>query len=296
MHSSGVMFYLGLLSKNACGFERRFSLKEDWGTGNKTCASALYGYGEEYEGYIYIYSRYDRGKIPAGSVFIVPLLDYELLVLEFPDFFTDNREEYNFFDKNNLFTVYGGNSSMFVLGYGVFLRWHTTSRFAQVSDISLKLLYSKYNRLYFNGELPCDVAVIWNERASGRAGCYKTKKRGMEIGGLELSLSLKYHQRFSGEVESVLLHEMIHVALPVSRHDSMFMAMCDKLTRLSGIKVQRYSKGKGSPNWVYQCVGCGVSSERIKRIKNIATCHCNNCRSRFVEYSYGEWEDIQEYN
>ena len=260
---------------------------------NSGC-EALFGYGDKDDTHTYLYVRKGGSTdIKFGTVILIPNKDYELLLLELPEFFTYDRNEYNYLDANNLFISHKGGS--LVLKYAKFLSIFTNSRFAGLSDVSLKYWYTKFNLEHFGGDLPYDISVIWNNRASGRAGEFAWSIRGGACTKLQINISVKYHSRFSNEVLPTLLHEMIHVYYPRNKHGSLFQGYADYLTRKTGYEITTYSKGAGAPNWVYICNSCGTEVERVKRVRNLSLCYCSKCRGSLTEYSFDEWEELKEY-
>lgn len=91
------------------------------------------------------------------------------------------------------------------------------------SDKQLKLWYAKFNRLYFNGELPTDTILYWNP--GNDAAAITCPVFEVADGKFEITIDPMY----SGMVKwwkVLLLHEMIHVRLwpkhPKHNHGKLF--------------------------------------------------------------------------
>lgn len=93
------------------------------------------------------------------------------------------------------------------------------------SDPQLKRWYAKYNRLYFDGQLP-DAAVWWEPLASTYADCNL----------VEGEWRIRINPSLSGWTaiwKLTLLHEMAHVNLwPNKRHGKKFH---EEMMRLAGL-------------------------------------------------------------
>lgn len=85
------------------------------------------------------------------------------------------------------------------------------------SDLSLKRTYAKYNRLYFNSELP-DASVWWEPPDGAYADCDK----------IDGAFRIRMSPSISGWTEIwklTLLHEMVHIKLwPMKKHTKKFQA------------------------------------------------------------------------
>jgi len=135
-------------------------------------------------------------------------------------------------------------------------------------------LYNKFNILFFYGKLPKpqEVKIEWSDRLSRSAGvCYKNRRI--------IRLSTSYHFKYPEDIESTLLHEMIH--LKIKGHGKEFQDELKRINSLGG-SVARYSKGPAKEaKWEYICEGCGQTLRKYKRYpQNII---CGICRSKFRE-------------
>lgn len=136
------------------------------------------------------------------------------------------------------------------------------------SEEQLKQWYAELRLKYFhvNGsnKLPPvhEVSIEWSNRLTASAGICYPKKR-------IIRLSTHYHRRFPEEVRSTLLHEMIHLIVP--GHGPEFYAWLNAIRRQGG-RVARYAKARatphGSPRWRYECVRCGRSMLRRRRLRH----------------------------
>lgn len=85
------------------------------------------------------------------------------------------------------------------------------------SDPSLKRLYNKYNRLYFEGSLP-NAVVWWEPVASAYATC------AFENGVCKIRINPALYG-WSATAKMTLLHEMVHAKLhPDTSHGDIFNA------------------------------------------------------------------------
>ena len=106
-----------------------------------------------------------------------------------------------------------------------------------VSDRQLRLAYAKFNRLYWNSELPADTVLIWEPvpKCDGvtcpvfevRDGCFE----------------IKMDPALKGEPcwwRIVLLHEMCHVAIwrrhPKHQHGKVFQEEKNRIYALGALK------------------------------------------------------------
>ena len=133
------------------------------------------------------------------------------------------------------------------------------------TEAELAALYSSLRRRYFwagDGRgclLPPagEVAIEWSTRLTASAGvCYPGKRL--------IRLSTHYHRRFPDEVESTLLHEMIHLIVP--GHGPAFRAWIERIRSLGG-SVNRFAREPARPpRWVYVCPSCGSRFPRQRRL------------------------------
>jgi hypothetical protein len=94
------------------------------------------------------------------------------------------------------------------------------------SHLQLRRLYNRFNRLYFNSELPTDLEIVWSpcDDANGityTAGCTPFR--------IEIDPSIQGQVRFT---HIVLLHEMVHVHRPRLGHGKRFKAELRRLVAL----------------------------------------------------------------
>lgn len=129
-------------------------------------------------------------------------------------------------------------------------------------------LYAKLRATYFRAPgggshlpPPDAVRVEWSNRLTASAGiCYPRVR--------VIRLSTHYHKKYPDEIESTLLHEMIHLIVP--GHGPEFYRWLERI-RAAGGRVERYSKERALPKparWRYTCVRCGQAALRIRRLAN----------------------------
>jgi hypothetical protein len=105
------------------------------------------------------------------------------------------------------------------------------------SDRQLKMAYSKYNKLYFNNELPDNTVLIWEPTPKNDAVCcpvYEVVDNCFEI---KIDPALKGEPAYW---RMVLLHEMIHVAIwrkhPKHQHGKVFTDEKDRIYALGALR------------------------------------------------------------
>lgn len=144
-----------------------------------------------------------------------------------------------------------------------------------IFQIDLYKLFYSLNSRYFNSSLPLSTKVEWSNRLTGSAGiCYTNKKI--------IRLSTHYHTRHPEDIESTLIHEMIH--LNVHGHGSGFYNEMARIQRLGG-NVSRYSKERAvikKPKWFYKCSNplCRNEFYRFRKIPSGSVCAF--CYSRLI--------------
>jgi len=141
-------------------------------------------------------------------------------------------------------------------------------------------LYEFFNSKYFNNTLPksSDVLIEWSSRLTASAGiCYPKPINPI------IRLSTHYHEKFPEEIESTLLHEMIH--LTINGHGVNFKKEIDRINSLGG-NVKRYSKQRAKEkkiNWIYKCKKCSREYKRNRKFSNISKYRCGACKGKILE-------------
>lgn len=140
------------------------------------------------------------------------------------------------------------------------------------TDVKLKSLYNYYNDLFFGGSLPLAIPVFWNSRMTGAAGKCVVRRNGTGA----IMLSPHYHEKFPEELESTLVHEMIHLLYPGDSHGVFFQNAMNQINKLQpDLNITIHSQQVAKVNYVYECVDCGARWERAKRMKcEKYTCKC----------------------
>jgi len=132
-----------------------------------------------------------------------------------------------------------------------------TELFEDSQDYDLQAKYDKFNIAYFGGELPT-IPLIWANLKSvggkvtakivrvGPTDPYKARRdkyynAEIKPGTMALTISNRFKRDEEG-LDGILLHEMIHVyffhnKMYSENHGSRFLAMCRKISVLSGVKV-----------------------------------------------------------
>lgn len=121
------------------------------------------------------------------------------------------------------------------------------------------------------------VTVEWSNRLTSSAGiCYPRQRI--------IRLSTHYHQVHPTEIQSTLLHEMIHLIVP--GHGPAFYQWLERI-RLQGGHVTRYAVARATdhtPRWRYTCRLCGRQIKRYRRMSNGGRFHRHrDCGGTFSE-------------
>ena len=121
-------------------------------------------------------------------------------------------------------------------------------------------LFVRLNQKHFTGSLPV-ARVQWSNRLRIAGSCRPQTR--------EIRLSSLYHTHYPDELESTLLHEMLHLVYPT--HNAEFCRFAEKL----GIAVhcREYPGIHPRSRYVYQCPNCRTVFHRRRR-GNIS---CGKC-------------------
>ena len=131
-----------------------------------------------------------------------------------------------------------------MLGLKQFVNRNTLSE-ASGLDLDLKKMYTTFNKLYFNNELPNDFPISWykNKRLGGEVAVV-VKGRGpsrevVRVGHLKISNIL---ERDKKSVVAILLHEMVHVYVAavlrsVEHHGPEFEKKRKEISKKSKIDI-----------------------------------------------------------
>lgn len=150
--------------------------------------------------------------------------------------------------------------------------------------VYLKRLYSQLRSKYFTEDgvplVPAadSVTIQWSTRLTSSAGvCYPQKR--------VIRLSTHYHRRYPQDIESTLLHEMIHLIVP--GHGPKFYAWMERI-RQKGGRVERYSRERATagqpPRWRYECISCGAEWLRYRRLRRGGRDYMHKeCGGRLIE-------------
>lgn len=155
--------------------------------------------------------------------------------------------------------------------------------------VSLKELYIEYNKKYFNNKLPGihKVTLEWSNKMTRTAGSCNSKKRHIKIGAY-------YHNRHPEELDSTLVHEMIHLIEP--NHGKGFKRELKRITDM-GLTITiytKYSEGRKEDKWRYDCINkyCGFKEGRVNRLRefkeNPNMFCCPDCKSELKEVQLRE--------
>ena len=123
-----------------------------------------------------------------------------------------------------------------------------------LQNVELYSLFLELNSLCFDDWLPKTLIVSSSKRLKRRAGaCYFYEYPNGVIKPLEICLSEIYIKKYPDEIESILLHEMIHMKLGHIRHNQEFHNYIDYLYVTFGKEVKVIGK---SMKYFYQCDNC----------------------------------------
>jgi len=158
----------------------------------------------------------------------------------------------------------------------------------KITRRELKNLYRKFKRLYFKDRVPLVkfVDVAFSGRLSRCAGLCYHHKNGDDINKKhKIRLSPHYHERHPEELESTLIHEMIH--LYVNDHKYYFIEELNRINRLiknkepnkSLITIHSLEPAKIRHKMLhyYECKHCGVLYTTKRKYHDI-TCWRHKCK------------------
>jgi len=131
-----------------------------------------------------------------------------------------------------------------------------------VEDRELRRLYDKLNQQYFGGKLP-PAQIEWSTRMRIAGSCRPDKP--------EIRLSVSYHTYYPEEIESTLLHEMLHILFP--KHDRNFRRAAENLG--VSIHCREYPGIHSRSKYVYMCPHCRTVYYRQRRARNISCGACS---------------------
>lgn len=144
----------------------------------------------------------------------------------------------------------------------------------EIIEVDLYKLYDKYNKKYFNDELPKskDVTIKWSKRLISYAGrCWKDKKL--------IKMSVDYHRKFPEQIKNTLVHEMIH--LLYKGHGKDFRLKMYKINNIEGEDiVKRHSDEKANIKYVGYCMNHGDIGTRSIAPKRNTEYYCKKCEGR----------------
>ncbi len=141
---------------------------------------------------------------------------------------------------------------------------------------NLQEKYILFNEKYFEGKLSKDVKVLVSKRMTYRAGAsYFYKYSNGSIKPLKIVLSEWYVKKFSSEVDSVLLHEMIHMSLGNIEHGKDFVTIMNELNEKYGYDIKVIGSDM---KYYYKCTKCGKIFVLQEKINSEFYC-CDNCLS-----------------
>lgn len=192
--------------------------------------------------------------------------------------------------------VMSSNKGLLVPSDGLYFNELTYGEFARLvglgyltnTDEDLKVLYNKYNDMYFNSELPTLVSVRWSNSLKVKAGVMQLKirsKGSVSLWEFYITLSTSYHIDHKDQIIKTLVHEMIHVKHPRAKHGGAFLETLNDLNN-------RYNLGLGiycddiALRYTYTCVKCGHKYYRAAKFSadrlSISRCGVKGCNGGIV--------------
>jgi predicted SprT family Zn-dependent metalloprotease len=192
-------------------------------------------------------------------------------------------------ERGSLLVPANGEPNVNELTYGKFAVL-LGFNYMENTDVELKKMYNKYNKLVFGDKLPRLTCVYWTNRMTSCAGVCKSKAR--RVGGIKeyfqftIGMSIPYHNEFKEEIVDTLVHEMIHVKLPSEHHGSWFHQEMYRIKREHGIHVSlkaqtTEARKERTPNYIYACLKCGQEYKRFKALDlHRKCCGHSSCRGK----------------
>ena len=154
------------------------------------------------------------------------------------------------------------------------------------STVELYEKYEYYNSILFNDSLPKaeSVTIEWDQRLTAAAG-------NCRAGRKHIKLSPAYHTKFPEEIESTLVHEMIHLS-GVRGHGTAFEIEMNRINRqIPELKITKYATARATEkayNWKYVCEKCNQEHKRAKRLKNAGRNHRCKCGGSLKEFTHNQ--------
>lgn len=133
------------------------------------------------------------------------------------------------------------------------------------NDKYLKEIYDKYNKKYFNNELPKDTVVRWSKRMVEGAGNCKELDDNKYL----IQLGENYHNIYVSEIQDTLIHEMIHIQNP--GHGMGFKKEMNRLNKDYGFEIAVNAKElpRFAYKYILKCVECGYEYRHMRNCKSV---------------------------
>ncbi|XP_076269990.1 uncharacterized protein LOC143202392 [Rhynchophorus ferrugineus] len=165
------------------------------------------------------------------------------------------------------------------------------SSFKTNKDKLVEKLFSLYNDKVFNGLLPKDTVIEWNNKLRNTAGlcyCVRTTHRNGKIERVaKISLSSKVLDS-PERLRDTLIHEMCHAATWIANHVSNGHGHYWKSWAYKAMKtfpeippIKRCHTYTINTKYTYTCTGCGYSIGRHSKSLNVERKRCGYCYGKF---------------
>lgn len=149
---------------------------------------------------------------------------------------------------------------------------------AEIKAIDLYPIYEEMKELYFRNKdkVTSEINLKWSARLSSSAG-------NCRPGSKLIKLSVDYHRKHPEEIESTLIHEMIH--LYINGHPREFHDEIKRINEQAGKEVvNRYSKEASKVAYVAYCPKHKVIGTRTRKPELLGyTCGTCGSKLRWIE-------------
>ena len=147
-------------------------------------------------------------------------------------------------------------------------------------DLELNQKFLELNDKYFDNFLSKNLIVSKSKRLTRRAGsCYFYVYPNGVVRPLEICVSEKYIEKYPFEIESVLLHEMIHIKLGNTNHGPDFLKELEYLNSTFNLAIKVMGLDM---QYFYRCKNCGKVFCLMEKINPLFYL-CNDCNSEIEE-------------
>ena len=89
-----------------------------------------------------------------------------------------------------------------------------------------------------------------------------------------------YHNKYD-DIDGTLIHEMIHISVPHSRHNGDFKKIMDYFNSAYGLNITAYIEEDDYYNYLYSCINCAKKYKRMRRLDTKKYC-CSKFKGELI--------------